>query len=112
MSNFRKSNSKLVYSTDTGRVSETENQNQQTKKGDGIVRVKREVKGRKGKPVTTIHGIEADNDTLKEIASKLKRKCGVGGSLKNGVIEIQGDKRDTIIPELEKEGFKVKRAGG
>lgn len=112
MSKYKNSNSKLVYSTETGRVNEPKKQNQQTKTGDGIVRVKREVKGRKGKPVTTIHGIEADNSTLKEIASKLKRKCGVGGSLKNGVIEIQGDKRDIIIPELEKEGFKVKRAGG
>ncbi len=99
MSNYRNNNSKLVYSTETGRISDSTSQNQQ-------------VKGRKGKPVTTIHGIEVDNNTLKEIASKLKRKCGVGGSLKNGVIEIQGDKRDTIIPELEKEGFKVKRAGG
>ncbi len=112
MSNYRNNNSKLVYSTETGKISNTTSQTQQTKKGDGIVGVKREVKGRKGKPVTTIHGIEVDNNTLKEIASKLKRKCGVGGSLKNGVIEIQGDKRDTIIPELEKEGFKVKRAGG
>ncbi len=80
--------------------------------GDGVVRVRREVKGRRGKPVTTISGVPADEDALRELASELKRRCGSGGSVKDGVIEIQGDHRDEVVPLLEGHGFQVKRAGG
>ncbi len=79
---------------------------------DGIVRVKREVAGRRGKPVTTIHGVPLDPGALKDLAGELKKRCGSGGSAKNGVIEIQGDHRDTVVAELETRGYIVKRAGG
>jgi len=81
-------------------------------RGDGVVRVKREVAGRRGKPVTTIHGLPLASDALEALASELKRRCGCGGSAKQGVIEIQGDHRDTVIAELEARGYTVKRAGG
>jgi len=80
--------------------------------GDGVVRVRREVKGRRGKPVTTIVGVPLEPDALGELASELKRRCGSGGSHKGGVIEIQGDHRDELIALLEARGFTVKRAGG
>ncbi len=79
---------------------------------DGIVRVKREIAGRRGKPVTTIHGAPGDDAALRELAGDLKRRCGTGGTVKDGVIEIQGDHRGVVIRELETKGFTVKRAGG
>jgi translation initiation factor 1 len=80
--------------------------------GDGIVRIRREVKGRKGKGVTTVSGIARGADGLKQIAAQLKRKCGTGGSVKDGVIIIQGDHRATILSEMQKNGFTAKLAGG
>ena len=79
--------------------------------GDGIVRVGRSTKGRRGKTVSTVTGIPMAEEELVVLAGELKRRCGSGGALKDGVIEIQGDHRDTLIEELEKRGFKVKRAG-
>jgi translation initiation factor 1 len=80
--------------------------------GDGIVRVRREKKGRKGKTVTTLTGISLPEADLKALAKELKRRCGGGGSVKDGVVEIQGDHCDVLIEELEKRDFKVKRSGG
>ncbi|MDI3325425.1 translation initiation factor Sui1 [Pontibacterium granulatum] len=79
---------------------------------DGIVRIRRETSGRKGKGVTTVSGVPLAADELKTLAKKLKKVCGTGGALKDGVIEIQGDHRDKLKAELEKEGFNVKLAGG
>ncbi|MDD2999051.1 MAG: translation initiation factor Sui1 [Candidatus Riflebacteria bacterium] len=79
---------------------------------DGIVRVGRETKGRKGSGVTLISGLPGNEEELKKIAADLKKKCGAGGALKDGVIEIQGDHRDRLIDELQKLGHKVKRCGG
>jgi translation initiation factor 1 len=76
------------------------------------VRVRREVKGRRGKTVTTIEGVPLPDDDLRSLASELKRRCGTGGSVKEGVIEIQGDHRDTLVSELEGRGYTVKRSGG
>lgn len=104
-------NSRLVYSTETGRIDEPKAAPERPK-GDGIVRIQRQTSGRKGKGVCLITGIDADDATLKKIAAELKAKCGCGGSVKEGVIEIQGDKRDLIKSLLEARGMKVKLAGG
>ncbi len=81
-------------------------------KGDGVVRVGRETKGRKGKGVTLVSGVPLPPEELKTLARELKQKCGTGGTLKDGVIEIQGDHRDALIELLKTKGWTVKRSGG
>ena len=105
------SNSRLVYSTDTGRIDEPKAVPERPK-GDGIVRIQRQTSGRKGKGVCLITGIDQDDAELTKLAAELKKKCGCGGAEKDGVIEIQGDKRDLIKSLLEAKGMKVKLAGG
>ena len=117
-------NSRLVYSTETDKICPTcqqpvskctckkKSKSQANIKLDGIIRIQREVKGRKGKRVTTISGFQLDDDELKDLASQLKRRCGTGGSVKDGIIIIQGDHRETLITELKNRGFKAKIAGG
>ena len=80
--------------------------------GDGIIRLKRETKGRKGKGVTLVTGFQGSADELKTLAKRLKQICGTGGTVKEGVIEIQGDMREKIQRELEAAGHRVKIAGG
>jgi translation initiation factor 1 len=80
--------------------------------GDGVVRIQRDSKGRKGKTVTLVTGVPLEDPALRELLSELKRTCGTGGTLKEGVLEIQGDHRDTIFDELKRRGFKVKKVGG
>ncbi|WP_027711792.1 stress response translation initiation inhibitor YciH [Dickeya chrysanthemi] len=108
---MRDDNSRLVYSTETGRVDETV-QKAARPKGDGIVRIQRQTSGRKGKGVCLITGVDLDDAALERLAAELKKKCGCGGALKDGVIEIQGDKRDQLKQLLEAKGMKVKLAGG
>ena len=79
---------------------------------DGILRVGRATKGRKGKGVTTVTGVPLKDSELKKFAKELKMACGTGGTIKDGVIEIQGDHRDQIMDLLDKKGWKAKRAGG
>ena len=79
--------------------------------GDGIVRVSREIKGRKGKGVTVITGLPLEEEQLQKLATDLKRKCGAGGTVKGHTVEIQGDHRDLLLEELTKRGYTVKRAG-
>ena len=106
-------NSKLVYSTESGKVRPDNKKKQQSLlPQDGIVRLMRQTKGRKGKGVTLINGIPLPEKELKKLAKSLKQKCGCGGAVKNGIIEIQGDHRDTLEKELAALGYKVKRAGG
>ena len=81
-------------------------------RGDGIVRVGRETKGRKGKGVTVVTGVPLSGDALDELATRLKKRCGSGGTVRDGIIEIQGDHRDVLVAELGKLGYTVKRAGG
>ncbi len=111
----------LVYSTEFGGICPNCNKpigkcvcrkKQSIPKDDGIVRLMRETKGRKGKGVTLITGVPLDDAGLKKLVKSLKQKCGSGGTLKNGVIEIQGDHRDVLEKELGGLGYKVKRAGG
>ncbi|MGM3185088.1 stress response translation initiation inhibitor YciH [Dickeya oryzae] len=108
---MRDDNSRLVYSTETGRIDEPE-QKAARPKGDGIVRIQRQTSGRKGKGVCLITGIDLDDAALDLLAAELKKKCGCGGAVKDGVIEIQGDKRDQLKQLLEAKGMKVKLAGG
>ena len=81
-------------------------------KGDGIVRIRRETKGRKGKGVSVSDGLPLVGKSLQELCTKLKKKCGTGGAVKEGKIEIQGDHRERLIKELEGLGYKAKLAGG
>ena len=119
------SNARLVYSSGQGRLCPEcarpvgECRCRRSKpaqpiaaKGDGIVRVGRETKGRKGKGVTVVTGLPLAGAALEELATRLKKRCGSGGTVHDGVIEIQGDHRDTLVAELGKLGYAVKRAGG
>ena len=83
-----------------------------TATGPSRVRVGREVAGRGGKAVSVISGLPFDEGQLAELATRLKKLCGAGGAVKNGVIEIQGDHRDRLVAELCKLGLEAKRAGG
>lgn len=80
--------------------------------GDGIVRLGRETRGRKGKAVTIITGVPLDREGLHRLAAELKQKCGAGGTVKGAVIEIQGDHRDLLLEELKRRGYTTKRSGG
>jgi translation initiation factor 1 len=113
----------LVYSTETGRMCPDcrqpvgaclckANARAAVVAGDGVVRVSRETKGRGGKAVTLIKGVALDAAGLIALAKALKAACGTGGTVKEGVIEIQGDHIDRIMAALQAKGHKVKRAGG
>lgn len=78
----------------------------------GRVKVRREVAGRRGKAVTTVAGVPGNDAALKALAGRLKKRCGVGGSAKDGVIELQGDHRDVVVEVLRGEGYDVVLAGG
>lgn len=80
--------------------------------GSGAVRVRRETKGRGGKTVTTISGLAMNQEQLAVMLKDLKRLCGAGGALKDGVIEVQGDHCDAVLRELASRGIQAKRAGG
>lgn len=80
--------------------------------GNGQVRVGRSTSGRKGAGVTTVTGLPLDLDALKDLARQLKQKCGTGGTVKDGVVEIQGEHRDLVVAELRKLGYDAKRSGG
>ncbi|HSM23406.1 MAG TPA: translation initiation factor Sui1 [Anaerolineaceae bacterium] len=114
---------RTVFTTEQGRVcpncgkpiSQCTCKNQKLKqmtKSDGIIRLRIDRKGRGGKSVTLIEGLVASEQELKELAKELKKVCGAGGAVKNGLIEIQGDVRDLLKEKLEQKGFKVKKAGG
>ncbi|NYT65984.1 translation initiation factor Sui1 [Alcaligenaceae bacterium] len=115
------SSSRLVYSTETGRICPDCNQplancvcKIATKLaiGDGIIRVSLETKGRRGKGVTVIKGVPLDALALAELGKQLKTASGSGGTTKNGIIEIQGDHRDMVMEKLSQRGWQPKRAGG
>lgn len=109
MKDFRNLN--IVYSTESGRCP-PEKKTPERPKGDGIVRVGRQTKGRKGSGVTVVTGVPLHPDGLRDLAKTLKQTCGSGGTVKDGMIEIQGDHRDLLVTELQQLGYTVKRAGG
>ena len=80
--------------------------------GDGIVRISRETKGRGGKAVTLVKGVLLDATALADLGKQLKAACGTGGTVKEGVIEVQGDHIDRVMQILKTLGHTVKRAGG
>lgn len=113
----------LVYSTDSGRMCPAcrrpvtncacaANRPAPAAPADGIVRVSRETKGRGGKAVTLVKGLDLDAAALARLAQQLKAACGSGGTVKDGVIEVQGEHRDRVIELLAAQGHAVKRAGG
>lgn len=115
-----RSSSGLVYSTDSGRMCPACRQpidaclcgQKALPAGDGIVRVSRETQGRAGKGVTLVKGVALDAAALAALGKRLKAVCGSGGTVKDGVIEIQGDHRERVASQLQRDGFTVKRAGG
>ena len=112
----------LVYSTDAGRMCPDCRQPQAAcvckqmaasqVLGDGQVRVQRETKGLGGKAVTLVRGLPLDAEALTALGKQLKAACGSGGTVKDGVIEVQGDHCERVIEALQRDGFVVKRAGG
>lgn len=114
-------NSVLVYSSASGRICPgcgkavsgcVCRKKQAALSGDGNVRVKRERGGRGGKTVTIITGLPLDEAGVKALSGELKRRCGTGGTVKDGVIEIQGDHRELLLQELACRGFRAKASGG
>ena len=111
---------RVVYSTEHGKicpscsnpVKQCTCRKQTAPIGDGNIRVSRETKGRKGKGVTLIKGLAMDAAALKLMGKKLKAMCGSGGTVKEGVIEIQGDHIERILDYLKKQGVTTKKAGG
>ncbi len=117
MGNFR-----LVYSTESGRICPSCSQPHEacacrkkpapSKPADGIIRIRREIRGRGGKTMTVASGFQLDENGLRQLAAELKRCCGSGGSAKDGEILIQGDHRETALVKLKEKGFMTKLAGG
>jgi translation initiation factor 1 len=102
---------RLVYSTDGGDQRRSERERPQTSApNDGVVRVFREKTGRRGKTVTVVRGLAAND--LTAVAAELKKLCGAGGAVKDGAVEIQGDHRDKVVARLQQQGRKAKPAGG
>lgn len=102
--------STLVFVSGIGRIKE-EKPKAVRPQGDGVVRIQLKRLGG-GKMASVVTGVPLDEDDLKDLARSLKQKCGVGGSVKDFNIEIQGDKRNVIKAELEKKGYTVKLSGG
>src|ERR1700722_20041941 len=108
-----KPDSRVVYSTTDGDLRKERDPGLTERRAPGDrVKVRREVAGRRGKAVTTVSGVPVDDAGLKTLAGKLKKRCGVGGSVKDGVIEIQGDHRDVVMEILKAEGYAPVLSGG
>lgn len=114
MSDWQNELSKLVYSTETGKVNEQKEQPEIIGQAfkDGFLRITKQTKGRKGKGVILVEGLETTPQELKKLAQTLKKKCGTGGAVKDDIIEIQGDDREKVKTVLESLGYRCKLAGG
>ena len=117
----RPSTGGLVYSTDAGRMCPACRRPvaqcacrkaAPVAAGDGIVRVQRETKGRGGKAVTLVRGVPVAAEALAALGKELKAACGSGGTVKDGVVEVQGDHVEKIMAWLQQRGYTVKRSGG
>ncbi|TYT75100.1 translation initiation factor Sui1 [Desulfobotulus mexicanus] len=119
MKHSQNTNHGLVYSTELGRTCPACERSEKacicknasiSLPKDGVIRISRETKGRKGKGVTLVSGLPGEK--IDDTAKELKQRCGCGGTVKDGRIEIQGDHRDTILSWLTQKGYKAKKAGG
>lgn len=118
----RDDNSRLVYSTDGGRVRQAEAPRRKAAPparraapavpDDGVVRIQRDSRGRKGKTATTVTGVPGTDAELADLLKRLKQQCGAGGSLEGRTLEIQGDHRDRVFAYLTSLGYRAKLAGG
>jgi translation initiation factor 1 len=109
----KRSDSKLVWSGNDGDMRKARDPRlSELRAADGPVKVRRETAGRRGKAVTTVTGVPLAEAELRELAGRLKKRCGVGGSAKDGVIELQGDHRPVVVELLRAEGYRVVLAGG
>ena len=104
--------SRVVWSSDDGDVRKAGGRERSRPSGGGRVKVRRETGGRRGKTVTTVTGVPLDDAGLRALAGRLKKRCGVGGSAKDGTIELQGDQRDVVLEVLRAEGYDAVLAGG
>ena len=110
----------LVYSTDAGRMCPNCRQPvasclcraQALPKTDGVVRVSLQTKGRGGKSVTLVQGLPLDAAALAVLGKQLRSACGSGGTVKEGLVEVQGDHVAAVMAALQQQGYNVKRAGG
>ena len=109
----KRGDTKVVWSSSDGDLRKARDPQVKARlEGGGRVKVRRETAGRRGKTVTTVSNVPVDDDGLKALAGKLKKRCGVGGSAKDGIVELQGDHRDAVVEVLKAEGYDVVLAGG
>ena len=114
------SNNKTVWSSEQGDLRKKKDltPNPSLRRGESLppqqqtIYLHRESSGRRGNVVTLVKNLVLSADDLKALAKKLKQECGTGGTIKNGVIEMQGEQRERISESLRKMGYKVKVAGG
>jgi translation initiation factor 1 len=109
----KRADTRVVWSSGDGDLRKARDPARQAPRAaGGRVRVRRETAGRRGKAVTTVSDVPLDDAALRELAGRLKKRCGVGGSAKDGVIELQGDHRDVVVELLRADGYDVVLAGG
>ena len=108
-----RADSRVVYSTTDGDLRKARDPKLKARiAAGGRVKVRRETSGRRGKAVTTVSDVPLDDAGLRELAGRLKKRCGVGGAVKDGVIELQGDHRDAVVALLRADGYDAVLAGG
>ena len=109
----KRRDTRVVWSSDDGDLRKARDAGLKARReAGGRVKVRRETSGRRGKAVTTVAGVPLDDDGLRDLAGRLKKRCGVGGSVKDGVIELQGDHRDVVVEVLRDDGYDAVLAGG
>lgn len=109
----KRGDTRLVYSSDDGDLRKARDPGLVARRAaGGRVKVRRETSGRRGKAVTTVADVPLDDAGLRELAGRLKKRCGVGGAVKDGVIELQGDHREVVVEVLRGDGYDVVLAGG